>query len=93
MKPDSVPFGWADWGGMYSYRFCGFSYRVVERCAEVVIVTVRSIKLHVVERGVYSQLRPCDCCMVCWKECQMMVFCCWDGWGIHMPNTLSMNLL
>jgi hypothetical protein len=74
MRPESAPDGWAEWGGMYRYRFCGFSYRVVEMCPGEVIVTVRSIKLHAVERGMKSHSRPCLCCMVCWKECQMKVF-------------------
>lgn len=74
VRPESMPDGWAEWGGMYRYRFCGFSYRVVERCSEGVIVTVRSIKLHVVDRGVKSHSWPFHCCMVCWKECQIKMF-------------------
>jgi len=63
------------------------------RRPEFVILTVRSMKLHVSDRAVNSHSRPCHCCMVCWNEFQRVVFCLGHGWGAQMPNTSSMKRL
>ena len=56
--PRSSPGGWVECGGMYRCKLSRFSNRVVSILLDILIVTVMSMKLTVLEGSLNSHVRP-----------------------------------